>query len=100
MTMKEDMVWLVISGVSPTLWSHPINAKKLVLGRSSECDVQVIHSSVSRRHAEIRQEDEMLYIRDLKSKNGTMLNSSRVTCDTLLMPGSLLMLGSVSLEVL
>ena len=48
-----------------------------VLGRSRECDVRVDDANVSRRHAEIRQENGAFWIVDLGSTNGVEVNGRR-----------------------
>jgi hypothetical protein len=48
------------------------------IGRESGNVVQLEDNEVSRRHAEIRQVGDSLVIGDLKSSNGTFVNSRRV----------------------
>ncbi|MDA7921240.1 FHA domain-containing protein [Verrucomicrobiales bacterium] len=50
-----------------------------MIGRSSECQVQIPDPRVSRRHAMIRKQDGGFYLFDLGSFNGSYLNGSRVT---------------------
>ena len=54
-----------------------ITKRALVLGRSRECDVRVEDANVSRRHAEIRQENGAFWIVDLGSTNGIEVNGRR-----------------------
>lgn len=49
------------------------------IGRSPECDITIMDSSVSRHHAEIRPRGDGFVIRDLDSTNGTRVNGVRVT---------------------
>lgn len=49
-----------------------------VLGRASECDVQIDHVSVSRRHAQLFDDGTQVRIADLGSKNGTRLQGRPV----------------------
>jgi hypothetical protein len=56
----------------------PITSDRAVIGRSRECDVRLADTNVSRRHAELRQEDGAYWIVDLGSTNGTELNGKRV----------------------
>ena len=51
---------------------------RLVIGRSRECDLTLDDPNVSRRHAEIRQEDGSWWIVDLGSTNGIEVNGRRV----------------------
>jgi hypothetical protein len=57
---------------------HPIDKRVTVLGRSQECDVQLADPNVSRRHAEVRQEDSAFWIVDLGSTNGMEVNGRRL----------------------
>jgi hypothetical protein len=55
-----------------------LTERRVVLGRSKECDVQVPDANVSRRHAELRQEGSSWWVVDLDSTNGTEVNGKRV----------------------
>jgi hypothetical protein len=52
--------------------------RRVVIGRSKECDVQVADPNVSRRHAEIRQEGATYWLIDLDSTNGVEVRGRRV----------------------
>lgn len=56
----------------------PLTGDRVVLGRSRECDVRLTDANVSRRHAEVRHEDDEFWIVDLGSTNGTELNGNRI----------------------
>ena len=58
--------------------SFEINGKAVYLGRSSESDVQVKDKFVSRRHLQIKQKRNRFFIKDLKSKNGTLVNGALI----------------------
>jgi len=55
-----------------------IDKRRVLLGRSRECDIQVEDANVSRRHAELRQEGSSYWIVDLDSTNGIEVNGKRV----------------------
>ena len=55
-----------------------VDKRRVLLGRSRECDIQVDDSNVSRRHAELRQEGSTYWIVDLDSTNGVEVNGKRV----------------------
>lgn len=59
-----------------------------MIGRSSECQVQIPDPRVSRRHAMVRKQDGGFYLFDLGSFNGSYLNGSRVTTARQLTHGS------------
>jgi anti-anti-sigma factor len=47
---------------------------RFVIGRGPECDLRVRSATVSRSHAAIERRGERLFLRDLASTNGTVLN--------------------------
>jgi hypothetical protein len=55
-----------------------VDKRRILLGRSRECDIQVEDANVSRRHAELRQEGASYWIVDLDSTNGIEVNGQRV----------------------
>jgi hypothetical protein len=73
-----------------------LTERRVVLGRSKECDVQVPDANVSRRHAELRQEGSSWWIVDLDSTNGTEVNGKRVP-RAKLADGDRITLGSTEL---
>ena len=51
----------------------------ITIGRTGKCNVQLLASDISRLHARItRSGSARFYIEDLKSKNGTRVNGTRV----------------------
>jgi Protein of unknown function (DUF3662)/FHA domain len=55
-----------------------VDRRRLVIGRSRECDIQLDDPNVSRRHAELRQEGASYWIVDLESTNGIEVNGRRL----------------------
>ena len=55
-----------------------LNERRVVLGRSKECDIHLSDPNVSRRHAELRQEGAAYWLVDLDSTNGIEVNGRRV----------------------
>jgi pSer/pThr/pTyr-binding forkhead associated (FHA) protein len=54
-------------------------AARLMIGRSSSCQVVLGDDTVSRRHAELRFREGRWLLRDLGSSNGTFVNGRLVT---------------------
>lgn len=52
-----------------------------IIGRSSECDIVVLDPKkrVSRRHAIVRQDNGVVFIKDLGSLNGTYVNNLKIS---------------------
>ena len=52
---------------------------ELVVGRSAKVEVQIDGDLGSRQHARFYEEDGHWYVEDLGSRNGTLVNGTRVT---------------------
>jgi Protein of unknown function (DUF3662)/FHA domain len=76
--------------------TRAVTAPRAVLGRSRDCDVRVADANISRRHAEIRHEDDAWWIVDLGSTNGTLLNGRRAARERL-RDGDRITLGSTEI---
>lgn len=55
-----------------------LGEKPLVLGRGLEADVRVEDDEVSRCHCAIWVEGEKFLIKDLRSRNGTLVNGKKI----------------------
>lgn len=69
----------------------------VVLGRETDCDIQIPDQGVSRRHAEIYRIGEMYFIRDLGSRNGTFVNEEQVA-EEMLRNGDRIRIGATILS--
>lgn len=67
------------------------------VGRGEECDVRLVHPSVSRRHAQLRWEAGAWRLRDLRSKNGTRADG-RAVAEVSLRDNAWLRFGDVYCE--
>jgi putative nucleotidyltransferase with HDIG domain len=69
-------------------------------GRLGSFEIALDDSSVSRRHAEVRNGDDGWYVRDLESTNGTYVNGVRIgTIEHPLRPRDIVQFGKVALMV-
>ena len=75
-------------------------AGEFIFGRGPECDVQPNSALVSRQHCLLQITDKNALIRDLSSRNGTLVNGQLVIGDQTLAHGDTLQLGPLVLEVL
>lgn len=67
---------------------------KLLFGRGSECDVRLMDSEVSRKHATVFVLNNALHVQDEGSANGTFVNETRVDRATRLSAGDTLRMGN------
>ncbi len=77
----------------------PIQDGELILGSAPECDVQVNHFTISRRHARLRRLDGAIEVEDLESTNGTFVAGQRLSEPYLLPPGIAVTFGGVDAEL-
>jgi hypothetical protein len=71
---------------------------RVLIGRSSACQLVLADDTVSRRHAELRAEDGRWLLRDLGSSNGTWVNGRRVI-EAEVRPGDLVQLGATQIRL-
>ena len=71
--LEQELVELTVDGTR-----HEVKQRRVVLGRSRDCDIQLSDTNVSRRHAELRQEGASYWMVDLGSTNGMEVNGKRV----------------------
>jgi len=72
---------------------YSLNAASIVLGRSSEADILVDDTGVSRRHLEIRTANGTTEAVDLGSTNGSYVNGHKVVGSVDLTDGSTITMG-------
>jgi len=65
----------------------------VVLGRSSEADILVDDTGVSRKHLEVRTENGSTWAVDLGSTNGSYVNGHKVNGSVELTDGSTITMG-------
>jgi diguanylate cyclase (GGDEF)-like protein len=75
-----------------------VHGVPVVIGRDPQADFQLPHPSVSRRHCAVWFEHGLTWIRDLRSKNGLVINGHRIS-RALLNEGDHIRLGDVVLKV-
>lgn len=75
-----------------------VTKPRIVVGRTSNCDLRIPLSSVSRQHCEIVIDGDRIHLRDLGSSNGTFHNDTRVQ-EAELNPGDRITIGPVIFTV-
>lgn len=87
------MTELSVQAADGTKQRFALNKERITIGRSRENDVFLPDQWLSRHHAEIRMKDGGFFLVDLGSKNGTLLNGTRVTEEARLRNGDVVTLG-------
>jgi pSer/pThr/pTyr-binding forkhead associated (FHA) protein len=73
-------------------------AGEYVFGRGAECHIRPNSDWVSRQHCLLRVAAEATFIRDLGSRNGTLVNGERVIGERRLVEGDRLQVGPLVFE--
>lgn len=99
---KEDepvglLGWLVITDGNEKWRDFKITKRKTSIGRSPECDVVLDNEQVSARHASLRLAEDGLYLTDLDSSNGTLVNDRELDRHKLT-DNDLVTIGDVNLK--
>lgn len=58
---------------------HLLNKAEMYLGRDLANDIPIPDVEISRRHARVFQQGELVFIEDLGSTNGTFVNGTRIS---------------------
>ncbi len=75
-----------------------VDADEAIVGREANCNVVIPHPSVSRRHALLKRKQDVFFVVDQGSANGTFVDSKRIV-DATLKNGSVLRFGSSPFKV-
>jgi len=91
--------WVLIPE-EPDGASRPIVLRSRVttVGRKGAASLAIEDDSISRMHARLDREDDQLFVSDLKSRNGTLVNDQPVMREAL-NPGDIVTFGSLPFEV-
>lgn len=89
--------------VSDSSWlsgqEYLLPSEKVSIGRASDCDITIPGTHLSRQHAELCIQGNLLHVRDLASANGTFINEERIT-EGIARPGDRLRLDVYSFRVI
>lgn len=75
---KEHDSCLIIIRGRPQGHSFFIKKDEMLLGRDPSVDMSILDASISRSHAKITREGDDIFLQDLGSSNGTVLNGKKL----------------------
>ncbi|MFC2064737.1 FHA domain-containing protein [Chloroflexota bacterium] len=75
------------------------NSQDITIGRSSSCDWQIQDEVVSNFHSRFIYHHKQWWVEDLKSKNGTYINTLKVEIPTVLTSGDTISIGNNQFQV-
>ena len=71
----------------------------ITLGRHADCEIVLPGNGVSRRHARLSSKNGHLFIEDLNSTAGTILNEAKIAGDTPFSPGDVIRIGDYTISI-
>lgn len=93
---QDEPHFLVIDQGSSAVFRIP-SKPEFTIGRGLDADLKLQHSSVSRKHAQVRWVNDSLLVHDLGSHNGVRVNGARVSEPQALSCGDVIQIGEISL---
>jgi anti-anti-sigma factor len=85
--------------VLPDGKEYSIPSGRLTVGRQADCDLVISDPLVSRRHADLYLRDDTLYVEDLGSANGTIVNGVPLQGERSLSSGDVIEFGDTKVTV-
>ncbi len=95
----EAALYLLVIEQGSSFVFHLPAKPEVNIGRSTEADLQLQHSSVSRRHARLFWQHDALLVQDMGSHNGVRINGERVDGPRQLASGDVISVGEVLLAL-
>jgi two-component system, cell cycle response regulator len=77
-TAKKDRPYFIVLAGSNLGKMFKIEGEAVTIGRSSECKIRLEDDGISRKHARVFMQGRELWIEDLKSANGTIINGQPI----------------------
>jgi len=81
-----------------SVFEYTLGSDELLVGRQTDCAINLDYSQVSRRHARLFRVDGTYWIEDLDSSNGTSVNDRQIHSPLQLQDGDRLGFGGVMLR--
>lgn len=90
---------LLITPAEGPAFEHLLRGSSLVVGRASDADLVLSDPFLSRRHSRFFRSGADLFVEDLGSRNGTLVNDQPVQGPTRLRPGDVVRISNSSLAL-
>ena len=93
------MTWK-IQAISGEFTGQEISIDRdMLVGRHQSADLVLQSAEISRKHAAFLLKEQVLYVQDLNSSNGTFVNDLRIADETLLKEGDIVQFASLKFSV-
>ncbi len=79
--------------------SMTVDRPRFLIGRADDCDLRLNNKLISRHHCLLSVRDGVIYLRDLKTRNGTGLNNRAVVGECVLQHGDVIWVAATPIGV-
>ncbi|MFM9195724.1 MAG: FHA domain-containing protein [Planctomycetia bacterium] len=93
------VVKLIVASGKSAGRSISLKNGRILIGRAEDCDVRPLGEEVSRRHCAVVAEGGGVTVEDLKSRNGTYVNGTRIATKVTVADGDIVRVGPLELKV-
>lgn len=80
-------------------FEHPLRGDSLVVGRALDADVMISDPFASRRHSRLFRSGGELFVEDLGSRNGTIVNGQAIQQPTRVRPGDVIKVSNSLIRI-
>lgn len=89
-TYQDKIQGATLLPLTGSLKSIQLLGRPMIVGRQNNCDVVLDNPKISRQHAKLWLDNGVVYVEDLKSTNGTLVNGVSISSITRLHDGDIL----------
>src|SRR5580704_5826208 len=94
---RRDRAHLIVLAGNSLGRMFRLDQPETFIGRATDATIRIEDDGVSRRHAKIVQQDGEVWVEDMKSANGTLVNGQRVASGMVLQDGDKIQMGSTTI---
>ena len=97
--VDSPLLRLHITPAEGAPFEHVLKSESLVVGRASDADLTLSDPFLSRRHSRFYRVGSALFVEDLGSRNGTLLNGEKVAKPTEARPGDVVKISGSTIAI-
>lgn len=98
-TLPPGPSTLLVKGQSDTKPRTVRLSASMTVGRAPECELRVDDTYASQQHARLFAKNNLWFVEDLGSTNGTFVNEQKLAAPAMLQPGDKVRVGQTIMEL-
>lgn len=97
--MDTPLLRLQITPAEGAAFDYPLRSDTLVVGRALDADLSLADPFLSRRHSRFFRAGADLFVEDLGSRNGTLVNGQTIQQATAVRPGDVIKISNSLIQI-